>query len=361
MGELVPCPQLLWGGFGALPSTDGETEAQNGDAHLPRPNGGVNLRPVLAPGSPSASLGSRGTSLSCWVHFLPFCFLLPPGSCQDCSAQSRPQPQPLPGPECQHPSPGCGWALAPGLQRGEGRLATCCPGQVGGAGVRRMVRSCCRPRSVSATPWPGPAHPGPHPASTRGALLRSRGWRQGLPVRDQAATCCPQPQPHNGALVSGRPAGSGQRLPAHPGLRAPLCVGAARPGSTEPDKQAPPVLGHSKAGPVPPAQCGFCASAPQERVGLIQEESTTPRGPSWGCLGWPSAPSFPLLPRPQAPHSQEPCCGWESRPRHHPAAPRTHPKLVPLGRGLQRVCWCCSGTKQGGWLCSHQEALACLA
>lgn len=51
---------------------------------------------------------------------------------------------------------------------------------------------------------------------------------------DRAATCCPQPQSHNGALVSLRPAAGGQYLPAHPRLRALLCGAAARLGSTEP-------------------------------------------------------------------------------------------------------------------------------
>lgn len=46
-----------------------------------------------------------------------------------------------------------------------------------------------------APPWPPCS---PHRA--RGALLRLRGWWQGLPVWDRAATCCPQLQPHNGPL-----------------------------------------------------------------------------------------------------------------------------------------------------------------
>lgn len=55
------------------------------------------------------------------------------------------------------------------------------------------------------------AHPCPPPHGARRALLRSRGWRQGLPVWDPAATCCPQPQPHNGALVHRQAAGGGRR------------------------------------------------------------------------------------------------------------------------------------------------------
>lgn len=60
---------------------------------------------------------------------------------------------------------------------------------------------------------------------------------------DQAA-CCPQPQPHNGALVHDgrRPAGSASR--PTPGSRALLCgVAAPRLGSTEPDGPGLTALG----------------------------------------------------------------------------------------------------------------------
>lgn len=109
----------------------------------------------------------------------------------------------------------------------------------------------------------GPARPtrAPHPAGACRALLRSRGWRQGLLVWDRAATCCPQPQPHNGALVSGRAAGSGQRFPAHPGLRTPLCGAVALAGRHGVGQPAQPALGNSDAGPEPQPHA-ICVPAP---------------------------------------------------------------------------------------------------
>lgn len=71
-----------------------------------------------------------------------------------------------------------------------------------------------------ALTWPG--LPMPPPCWAPRALLRSRGWRQGLPVWDRAATCCPQPQPHNEALVR-----NGQRAapPSPPQAQSPVVWG----------------------------------------------------------------------------------------------------------------------------------------
>ncbi|XP_047693677.1 basic salivary proline-rich protein 4-like [Prionailurus viverrinus] len=215
-----------------------------------------------ARGLPSAVLGSWGPT-PCPSRLSP-----PPGSCQDCSAQSRPpvaSPSHRPGRSDSIQVPGVAghWPGAGSGARAASPHAV--QAKRAGLGSGEWVPSCCSPGSVCAVPWPGPAHPCPRPASTRGALLRSRGWRQGLPVRDRAATCRPQPQPHNGALVRGRPAGGGQRLPAHPGLRAPLCGVVAWAGSTEPDGQAPPELSRGTAGPVPPAPCGSWPGTPLRR------------------------------------------------------------------------------------------------
>lgn len=105
--------------------------------------------------------------------------------------------------------------------------------------LQLRLRACCAPAQ------PGPPAPRPPAAAgARGALLRSRGWRQGLPVWDRAATCCLQPQPHNGALVSLRPADGGQCLPAHPRLRALLYEAAVLAGQHGAGWAGPTALGH---------------------------------------------------------------------------------------------------------------------
>lgn len=280
------------------------------------PSRGVKLRPALAQGLPSAVLGSWGPT-PCPSRLSP-----PPGSCQDCSAQSRPpvaSPSHRPGHSDSIQVPGVAghWPTAGSGARAASPHAV--QAKRAGLGSGEWVPSCCSPGSVCAVPWPGPAHPCPRPASTRGALLRSRGWRQGLPVRDRAATCRPQPQPHNGALVCGRPAGGGQRLPAHPGLRAPLCGVVARAGSTEPDRQAPPELGRGAAGPRAPSPVRLPARhPPEERVGLTRDASCVSWAPSQGVWASPGAghrpcaasrPWLPSGPQTSAPHSWEALCG----------------------------------------------------
>lgn len=107
------------------------------------------------------------------------------------------------------------------------------------------------PQPRLCEPRPSPARPthAPHPTGACRVLLRLRGWRQGLLVWDRAATCCPQPQSHNEALVSGR--AGGQRFPARPGLRAPLCGAVVLTGQHGAQQAAQPTWGHSGAGPVP--------------------------------------------------------------------------------------------------------------
>lgn len=90
-------------------------------------------------------------------------------------------------------------------------------------GLKKKTHKHLRSASLAvccALTWP--SLPVPPPCWAPRALLRSRGWRQGLPVWDRAATCCPQPQPHNEALVS-----SGQRAvpPSPPQAQSPVVWG----------------------------------------------------------------------------------------------------------------------------------------
>lgn len=101
---------------------------------------------------------------------------------------------------------------------------------------------------------------------------------------DRAATCCPQPQPHNGALVRRRPAGGGQRLPAHPRLRALLCGAAALAGQHGAGRAGPTAPGPTAARPGPPAPCGSCPCSLLGRGGLRQAEGSMP-GPLPGESG----------------------------------------------------------------------------
>lgn len=98
------------------------------------------------------------------------------------------------------------------------------PAQHGGAGAGADKEGIFALRAWPcvgcALTWP--SLPMPPPCWARRALLRSRGWRQGLPVWDRAATCCPQPQPHNEALVS-----NGRRAvpPSPPQAQSPVVWG----------------------------------------------------------------------------------------------------------------------------------------
>ena len=306
----------------------------------------MNLRPALAQGLPSAVLGFWGPT-PCPSRLSP-----PPGSCQDCSAQSRPpvaSPSHRPGRSDSIQVPGVAghWPGAGSGARAASPHAV--QAKRAGLGSGEWVPSCCSPGSVCAVPWPGPAHPCPRPASTRGALLRSRGWRQGLPVRDRAATCRPQPQPHNGALVRGRPAGGGQRLPAHPGLRAPLCGVVARAGSTEPDGQAPPELGRGAAGPVPPAPCGSWPSTPLRRRWGLPGTRAACLGPLPRVSGLhlelgtgrvpPAAPGFPRVPRPQLPTAGRRSVDTKAAPGAVLLLPGRVPNTLCWEGVPQRACW----------------------
>lgn len=171
-------------------------------------------------------------------------------------------------------------------------------------------------------------------------------------MQDQAATCCPQPRPHNGALVSGRPVGSASRPTPGSG---PCCAG--RRGAAQAGE-----LGARQAGPTRPRPCApspvwlLCQRPMDERVGWIQEESSTPRAPFWGVSG--RHPSLASLCSPDLRLLTAKTWAVDAR-----AAPglilllpghilRKGPSGTPLGTGTKLT---------GPGLCPHWEAWVHLA
>lgn len=140
-------------------------------------------------------------------------------------------------------------------------------------------------------------------------------------------------------------AASGQRLPAHPRLRALLCgQEGGCPGRGAWSQTGRPHPSQALC----PQPCVAPVPAPHGREGGVYPGGELhAEGPFLGCLRPPSVPGFPLLPRPQAPHSQDVGCGCESHPRPHPAAPRTRPE--------ERALWYSSGDRDqanSAWLVS---------
>lgn len=129
-------------------------------------------------------------------------------------------------------------------------------------------------------PHPSPAWPtqAPHPTGARRALLRLRGWRQGLLVWDWAATCCPQPQPHNGALVSGR-AGVRAELPGPPRVQSSVVWGGCPDWAARSRTGCSTHLGPQWCWPCAPGLCRSCAS--------------THRGGGLSCLSVPCPGPLP--------------------------------------------------------------------
>lgn len=97
-----------------------------------------------------------------------------------------------------------------------------------------------------------------------------------------------------------RVAGGGQRLPAHPRLRALLCGAAALAGQHGAGRAGPTAPGPTAARPGPPAPCGSCPCSLLGRGGLRQAEGSMP-GPLPGesgvscSLAHHEAPSAPGL------------------------------------------------------------------